>query len=372
MGCKQVRGFTLIELLVVIAIIGILAAMVFPVFARARESARKAVCLSNVKNIALAIQMYLADNNDTLMEDVEHRPEVVEYFNTEPGGDTRWTDDPCFVAGRSNPYLRPVVVLDEYVKNRDVWRCPSAKLIGGPGAIVPGPNWFGYVQANEGVWGSASDPYICIKDYCFPPGWGGVITDSFVQNQMAISWNQAAVEKLFAQSIGLNIENTNSGRKLVEVPDPVNWVICGDGGFYGEAYNLGLLAYSDICAVECANCWGWADWEACGFGDSACSQWAQIVSPAWKNDWSDVDGYHLRNREALKHYARHLGGTNIGYLDGHASWTNSQALVDKYAEMAKEQGGWPMVMGIEPWGPYSTYCGPGTTFEEQSGSPTLW
>jgi len=63
---RRRKGFTLIELLVVIAIIGILAAMVFPVFARARESARKAVCLSNVKNIALAIQMYLADNNDVL------------------------------------------------------------------------------------------------------------------------------------------------------------------------------------------------------------------------------------------------------------------------------------------------------------------
>ncbi|MBN1460995.1 MAG: type II secretion system protein, partial [Armatimonadetes bacterium] len=62
---RRSKGFTLIELLVVIAIIGILAAMVFPVFARARESARKAVCLSNVKNIGLAIQMYLADNNDT-------------------------------------------------------------------------------------------------------------------------------------------------------------------------------------------------------------------------------------------------------------------------------------------------------------------
>ena len=52
-------GFTLIELLVVIAIIGILAAMLFPVFARARESARKTQCLSNIKNIAMAIQMFL-------------------------------------------------------------------------------------------------------------------------------------------------------------------------------------------------------------------------------------------------------------------------------------------------------------------------
>jgi len=49
------RGFTLIELLVVIAIIGILAAMLFPVFARARESARKVQCLANVKNLALAM-----------------------------------------------------------------------------------------------------------------------------------------------------------------------------------------------------------------------------------------------------------------------------------------------------------------------------
>ena len=55
------RGFTLIELLVVIAIIGILAAMLFPVFARARESARKTQCLANVKNIAMAFQMYFTD-----------------------------------------------------------------------------------------------------------------------------------------------------------------------------------------------------------------------------------------------------------------------------------------------------------------------
>ena len=137
-------GFTLIELLVVIAIIGILAAMVFPVFARARESARKAVCLSNVKNIALAIQMYLADNNDTLPPG-EHNQRVVEYMTAVPGGSSR---DPnrCEAQGgyeqwawRCNPYLRWPVILDEYIKNRDVWRCPSAKLSTGATFILPYP-----------------------------------------------------------------------------------------------------------------------------------------------------------------------------------------------------------------------------------------
>lgn len=57
------RGFTLIELLVVIAIIAILAAILFPVFARARAKAHATTCVSNLKQIAMAIRMY-ADNND--------------------------------------------------------------------------------------------------------------------------------------------------------------------------------------------------------------------------------------------------------------------------------------------------------------------
>ena len=61
---RKNRGFTLIELLVVIAIIAILAAILFPVFARAREAARKATCLSNLKQIALAAIMYAQDYDE--------------------------------------------------------------------------------------------------------------------------------------------------------------------------------------------------------------------------------------------------------------------------------------------------------------------
>ena len=60
------QGFTLIELLVVIAIIAILAAILFPVFAQAREKARAIACMSNMKQIGLAIQMYIQDNDERI------------------------------------------------------------------------------------------------------------------------------------------------------------------------------------------------------------------------------------------------------------------------------------------------------------------
>ena len=66
MMSKQRDAFTLVELLVVIAIIAILAAILFPVFARARENARRASCQSNMKQIATAMLMYVNDNKGKL------------------------------------------------------------------------------------------------------------------------------------------------------------------------------------------------------------------------------------------------------------------------------------------------------------------
>ena len=60
------KAFTLIELLVVIAIIAILAAILFPVFAQAKEAAKRTACLSNAKQIALSQKMYSGDNDDVL------------------------------------------------------------------------------------------------------------------------------------------------------------------------------------------------------------------------------------------------------------------------------------------------------------------
>ena len=109
------RGFTLIELLVVIAIIAILAAILFPVFARAREKARQTSCLSNLKQLALAVRMYVQDYD-----------EVFPSSRVVPGC-------PFPDYGGSIPYMmigeRQLQgwpnLMQPYVKNQQLFWCPS-------------------------------------------------------------------------------------------------------------------------------------------------------------------------------------------------------------------------------------------------------
>ncbi|MDX1934751.1 MAG: DUF1559 domain-containing protein [Capsulimonadales bacterium] len=96
------NAFTLIELLVVIAIIAILAAILFPVFAQAREKARQISCLSNLKQMGLAYVMYNQDYDET--------------GPTIDGGD--WIPG----VNRSSEYMK----LFPYIKSADLYRCPSA------------------------------------------------------------------------------------------------------------------------------------------------------------------------------------------------------------------------------------------------------
>ncbi len=95
---NQDRAFTLIELLVVIAIIAILAAILFPVFAQAREKARQIACVSNMQQISLAFLMYTQDYDETYMSpyyyayvDSNGNSALEPYIKNHPGGGNRNT-----------------------------------------------------------------------------------------------------------------------------------------------------------------------------------------------------------------------------------------------------------------------------------------
>jgi prepilin-type N-terminal cleavage/methylation domain-containing protein/prepilin-type processing-associated H-X9-DG protein len=144
------RGFTLIELLVVIAIIAILAAILFPVFARAREKARQVTCLSNMKQQGLAFEMYSSDYD--------------EVYPAVPEWKTR---------------------LDPYMKNHEMWKCPSRRQLpwyyghGYNAGLFPGeyagPNPLpaGFAGVSQGAIQSPSHKILSVEwDKCVsgPPG----------------------------------------------------------------------------------------------------------------------------------------------------------------------------------------------------------
>ncbi|GIV21100.1 MAG: hypothetical protein KatS3mg023_2851 [Armatimonadota bacterium] len=116
------NAFTLIELLVVIAIIAILAAILFPVFAQARDKARQASCLSNVKQIGTAMMMYAQDYDEVLPRNAyADAPRVLEGEHFTNCSTPRWMD-----------------VIQPYVKNLQIFNCPSD-----PFAPISGILWTG-------------------------------------------------------------------------------------------------------------------------------------------------------------------------------------------------------------------------------------
>ena len=149
------RGFTLIELLVVIAIIAILASILFPVFSRARESALRSSCLSNLKQLALAMHMYASDY-DQILPDYSLGTGYHGSLGYAGADGARWADE-----------------IYPYVKSTQVYDCPSGtkKL-----AIYPGGTYFdittysyGYDSASSGAtnYGAAGRP---LADFPDPSG----------------------------------------------------------------------------------------------------------------------------------------------------------------------------------------------------------
>lgn len=146
-------GFTLIELLVVIAIIAILAAILFPVFAKAREKARQTSCLNNLKQIATAFLSYAQDYDECMPKNAT--------YNALLGSYASWSAGP----------------VDAYIKNTQIFNCPSAKT-----------RIYGYSQyLGQGYGGAGAS----LGDIRYPVATI-MVADSYDRCMLPSSWRRPA------------------------------------------------------------------------------------------------------------------------------------------------------------------------------------
>ncbi len=111
-------GFTLIELLVVLAILGIIAALLFPVFAHVRERARQTTCASNLRQIGIATMQYAADSDGLLFNALPHADDF--------GRVTHWSFCDDHLSGKAGSVDVSCGPLTPFLKTAGVWQCPSA------------------------------------------------------------------------------------------------------------------------------------------------------------------------------------------------------------------------------------------------------
>jgi prepilin-type N-terminal cleavage/methylation domain-containing protein len=273
------RGFTLIELLVVIAIIAILAAILFPVFAQAREAARTSACLSNVKQLSLGALMYVQDYDE-------------KFWGWNWG---------FFCNGGNNGQARDsgafwTMAIYPYVKNAQIYQCPDDIL-----------QW-------DDAWSGADPGSNCSDDKgahdMFAPAPGVYYWDTG-----NAKWNPKYV------SYGIN-ESLDGSLKLAAIRAPANFMLLGD------------------CASQLADMWAGPGGPTNPI--DANNIVARVAFSADPNGcclmWDSGSGHdanyfeHLSNDNGtpsndawLEKSTRHHGGENISFSDGHAKffkWSN--------------------------------------------------
>jgi prepilin-type N-terminal cleavage/methylation domain-containing protein/prepilin-type processing-associated H-X9-DG protein len=248
------KAFTLIELLVVIAIIAILAAILFPVFAQAREKARQISCASNLRQLGLAINMYVQDYD-----------EKFPFGGWMPPGEGGGGDG-------TNEWQNTVF---PYVKNKQLYRCPSMSDLdedpNDPTAWLWNRNPVGYMYNNRLAanrspvnLGAVSNPADCFLLVDGHSDWGG----------------RAGIDAFGRQDTVWLMENTVFGRQSAIITgDHANWA--GNDRTWGlPRHNNG----ANFCFVD-----GHVKWYRSGEGRDH-ERTIDKVLPWWKNGSLNGEG----------------------------------------------------------------------------------
>ena len=199
------RGFTLIELLVVIAVIAILAGILFPVFARARDAALQTQCISNLRQLGVSIQMYADDYDEKfpLAVDFTDQPlSAAAYANSGIPDAVKNvyrlenTDDPVdgdSNGGRIDHILRP------YVRSEEVFRCPGDTGFGGIGyAAYTGPFILYNIPPIVPLWQESR--YLSFRNKRPKSYWGG--TSYLYRTELGL-WGRPASQLWQPQNVNV-------------------------------------------------------------------------------------------------------------------------------------------------------------------------